>query len=111
MAKFYGIIGYGVTSETAPDVYTESVTERQYFGDVTRNSRRWETGQQLNDNLQLDNTVSVVADPFALQHFSEIRYIVWNGAKWKVRNVEVQYPRLILTIGGVYNENSACVSG
>lgn len=107
MAKFFGVIGYGTVTETAPDVYAEAVTEREYFGDITRSSRRWETGQQVNDNLQLDNTISIVADPFALQHFSEIRYIVWNGAKWKVRNVEVQYPRLILTIGGVYNENSA----
>lgn len=105
--KFYGAIGYGVTRETAPDVYGEEIVEHEYYGDVTRNFRRWQSGQTLNDNLELDNVISVVADPFAFEHYSEIRYVVWNGAKWKVKNVEVQYPRLILTIGGVYNENSS----
>ena len=105
--KFYGAIGYGVTRETAPDVYGEEIVEHEYYGDVTRNFRRWQSGQTLNDNLELDNVISVVADPFAFEHYSEIRYVVWNWAKWKVKNVEVQYPRLILTIGGVYNENSS----
>ena len=106
MAKFYGPIGYGVMEETAPDVYEEKITERCYYGDVTRNVHRWQTGQTLNDNMELDNVISIVADPFASQHFSQIRYVVWNGVKWKIKNVEVQYPRLILTIGGVYTENS-----
>ena len=91
--------------ETKPDVHEEVVTEREYFGDVTRNVRRYQQGQNLNDNLELDNAISIVADPFALAHFSQIRYVVWNGVKWKAKSVEVQYPRLLLTIGGVYNEN------
>lgn len=103
--KYFGKIGYGSTEETAPDVYEERVEEREYFGDVSRNVRRTQRGEGLNDNLELDNVISIVADPFAFTHFSEIRYILWNGAKWKVKNVEIQYPRLILTIGGVYNEN------
>lgn len=107
MPKFFGVIGYADTRETKPDVYEEVVTEREYFGDVTRNLRRYQQGQNLNDNLELDNAISIVADPFALAHFSQIRYVVWNGAKWKAKSVEVQYPRLLLTIGGVYNENEA----
>ena len=105
MPKFFGVIGYSDTQETKPDVYEEVVTEREYFGDVTRNVRRYQQGQNLNDNLELDNAISIVADPFALAHFSQIRYVVWNGVKWKAKSVEVQYPRLLLTIGGVYNEN------
>lgn len=105
--RFYGTIGYGATEETAPGVYEERITERRYYGDVTRNVRRYREGQSLNDNLELDNSVSIVADPFAFEHFSEIRYVVWNGAKWKVKSVDIQYPRLILTIGGVWNENEA----
>ncbi len=104
MAKYFGKIAYGVTEETAPDVYTERITEREYFGDVQRYTRRYQRGEGLNDNLELDNVISVIADPFAFEHFSEIRYVVWNGAKWKVKSVEIQYPRLLLTIGGVYNE-------
>lgn len=107
MAKYYGAIGYGATRETKPGVYEEEITERNYFGEVSRNVRRYQQGQNLNDNLELDNVISVVADPFAFEHFSEIRYVVWNGAKWKVKSVDVQYPRLSLTIGGVRNENEA----
>lgn len=105
--KYYGKIGYAETKETAPDVYEEQITEREYFGDVTRNTRRWQSGQNLNDNLEIDNTLSVVADPYALRNFQAIRYAVWNGAKWKVKSVEIQYPRLILTIGGVYTEQKS----
>jgi len=103
MAKFYGIIGYSVTEETSPGVWTESITERNYYGDVIRNTRRWQPGEGLNDNLTINNIISIVADPFAYQHFHAIRYIKWMGASWKIDNIEVQRPRLILTIGGVYN--------
>ena len=39
MSKFYGEIGYAVTKETAPGVYTETVEKRNYYGDLLRNSR------------------------------------------------------------------------
>ena len=103
--KYCGKIGYGATTEVRPGVYEERIEEREYYGDVTRNMRRYQRGESLNDNLELDNVISIVADPFAFEHFSEIRYVVWNGAKWKVKSVEIQYPRLSLTIGGVHNEN------
>lgn len=102
MAKFYGSIGYADTIETSPGVWEESMTELPYYGDVLRNSRRYEKGESINDNLTLNNMISIVADAFANQNFSKIRYVVWMGASWKVTNVEVQRPRLLLTIGGVY---------
>lgn len=104
MAKFYGIIGYGETKEMKPGVWEEEITERNYYGDVLQFGRRWESGEHLNDDLNVSNKISIVADPFAYQNFHAIRYIVWMGSKWKISNVEVQYPRLILSIGGVYNE-------
>jgi hypothetical protein len=103
MGKFYGAIGYAETIETAPGVWTESITERNYSGDVIRISRRWQTGENLNDDLTVNNEISIVADPFAYENFHSMRYIKWMGASWKVTNVDVQRPRLILTIGGVYN--------
>jgi len=103
MAKFFGSIGYAETTETAPGVWTENVTERNYFGDVLKNTRRLEAGENLNDNLAINNIISIVADPFAYQHFHAVRYVKWMGVSWKITNVEVQRPRLILTIGGVYN--------
>lgn len=103
MAKFYGIIGYANTVETTPGVYTERITTRSYFGDVSRNTRRLQGSGQVNDNVEVANQISIVADPFAYQNFHSMRYVEYMGAKWKINNVEVQHPRLILTIGGLYN--------
>jgi len=105
MAKFYGTVGYGITEQTEPDgdVWEEKITTRNYYGDVTRNIRRWDKGEGLNDNLDINNIVSIVADAYAFDHFFAIRFVEWMGARWKVTNVEVQRPRLILTLGGVYN--------
>lgn len=103
MAKFYGVIGYAETKKTSPGVWTEAITEKNYSGDILRNTSRWQAGENLNDNLTIHNRISILADPYAYQHFHAIRYIEWSGAKWKVTSVEVQRPRLILTIGGVYN--------
>lgn len=104
MAKFYGIIGYAEQVETVPGVHDEEITERPYYGDLIRNTRRYESASQLNDNLNIANEISIIADPFAYQNFHAMRYVEFMGAKWKITTVEVQYPRLILTIGGVYNE-------
>ena len=106
MAKFYGSVGYAEYVETAPDVHREVITEREYIGDVLRNTRRWEGSQHLNDDLVVNNRISIIADPYAYQNFHSIRYCVWMNSKWKVTNVEVAYPRLLLDLGGVYNEQT-----
>lgn len=103
MAKFYGPIGYAETVETRPGVYEEQITEHKYYGDLIRNTRRLQSANQLNDNINVANEISIVADPFANQNFHSMRYVEFMGAKWKITNVEVSYPRLILTIGDVYN--------
>ena len=103
MAKWYGVIGYAKTVETKPGVWKEQITERTYYGDLVRNTRNLQTADQLNDNINVANEISIISDPFANQNFHSMRYVEFMGAKWKITNVEVQYPRLILTIGGVYN--------
>ena len=103
MAKFYGIIGYEVTVETEPGIYEETIIENEYYGDIIRNSRRLDQAAQVNDNVNISNQISIVADPFANNNFHAMRYIEFMGAKWKITDVEVQYPRLILSIGGLYN--------
>lgn len=103
MAKWYGIIGYAETVETKPGVWEEQLTKRSYYGDVTRNTRMLQNSGEVNDNINVANQISIVADPFAYQNFHAMRYIEFMGTNWKISNVEVQHPRLILTIGGVYN--------
>lgn len=103
MAKFYGSIGYTETVETKPGVWTDQITEHNYHGELVRNTRRLQSSDQVNDNINIANEISIVADPYAYQNFHAMRYVEFMGTKWKITNVEVQYPRLILTIGGVYN--------
>ena len=104
MNKFYGAIGYAVMKEASPGVWRETVSVRYYSGDVIRNTRQLQATETANDNLNISNQISIVADPFAYENFHSIRYVEFMGAKWKINNVEVQYPRLILSIGGVYHE-------
>lgn len=103
MAKWFGVIGYAETVETKPGVWTEQVTEKEYYGDLVRNSRRLQTTDQVNDNINISNQLSILADPYANEHIYAMRYATFQGAKWKVTDVEVQYPRLTLTLGGLYN--------
>ena len=103
MAKFYGVIGFVETVETRPGVWDEQITERQYYGDVIRMSRRLQSADKVNDDINVSNEISIVADPYAYDHFHSMYYVKFMGAAWKVSNVEVRHPRLILTLGGVYN--------
>lgn len=103
MSKFYGAVGYAETVETSPGVWEEQITERNYYGDVIRNTRRLQGADKVNDDINISNEISIVADPYANDHFYTIRYVVFQGAKWKVSNIDVQYPRLILSLGGLYN--------
>ena len=105
MAKFYGAIGYADTVETSPGVWEEQIVEYYYYGDLNRNTRQLQSGETLNDNINVANEISIVADPFARENFYKMRYVKFMGAAWKISNVEVGYPRLILTIGGLYHES------
>lgn len=103
MAKWCGVIGFGVTEETYPGVYEEQIQERKYYGDLTRTARKIESSSDVNDNINISNQISIIADPFANNNLFAIKYVTFANAKWKVKDINVQYPRLILTIGGVYN--------
>lgn len=103
MAKFYGKVGYGETVESSPGVYTDVITEVLYQGDVIRNSRRLEPKDQVNNDISVNNSISIVADAYANEHIFAMRYIEWQGARWYVSEVTVEPPRLLLKLGGVYN--------
>jgi len=107
MARFYGNIGYGESVETAPGVWQDVIVEYSYSGDVVRNARTLQDDEKINSDLTVGNSISVVADAYANEHFHAIRYVQWAGAKWIVTEVEVQRPRLLLRLGGVYNGPTA----
>ena len=103
MARFFGKVGFATMDETTPGIYEEVITERDYYGDVMSNYRRLQSADQVNDNIDISNKISIVADPYANENFHAIRYAEFMGTKWKATNVEAASPRLIITLGGVYN--------
>lgn len=105
MARFYGEVGYGdtVESPSGSGVWKDTITEIAYFGDVIRNTRKLDSGEKLNEDISVSNSISIVADDQAIKHFFKIKYVRWAGTLWTVTNVEVKSPRLVLSLGSVYN--------
>lgn len=103
MARFSGVVGYGEATEVASGVWQDVITERTYLGNVVKNNRRLRDGSEVNSDLTVTSSISIVADPYANEHFFAIRYVEWMGKRWVVSEVDVQRPRLILRLGGVYN--------
>lgn len=105
MARFYGNVGYGESVETPTDsgIWVDEITERVYKGDVIRNIRNNTPADQINDEISVSNSISIVADQHAIENFIKIKYVEWAGVRWAVTNVEVRSPRLILSIGRRYN--------
>lgn len=102
--RFYGKVGYASsTTETAPGIWGSTITEVHYYGDILRNTRRLEENAKVNDDIVVNNSISIMADAYAVENFLSMRYVEWNGVLWTVTNVEVQGPRLVLTLGGSYN--------
>ena len=103
MAKWYGKVGYVIDTETEPGIWELKATEKPYYGDLLKVRSNWVSSGTLNDNVSVTNQISIVADPFAFQNFSSIKYVEFMDAVWEITSVEPQYPRLILSIGGLWN--------
>ena len=104
MAKWYGQIGFEMTKETDLDVWTEFIEERNYYGDILHNSKSSYRGDnEVNEGFNISNRISFIADPYARENFYRMKYATFMGAKWKIKDIEVEYPRLIMTLGGLWN--------
>lgn len=106
MARFAGIVGFVKTVEREGSVWEEEYIDKPYKGDIVRDARRWEKLTEVNDNLTISNEITIVADSYMLSNWAFIKYVIWNGVKWKVNYIEINRPRIRLTLGGIYNENS-----
>ena len=107
MAKFHGKLGYGITGETKPGVWVDQIIEKDVVGDFIKNTRQLENSGGVNDNININNSISIVADPYVTENFHLIKYVKFMGTAWKVKTAEVQCPRIILTLGGEYNGEQA----
>ncbi len=107
MDRFCGIIGYAITEETSKGVWKTNIVEKAVFGDIIKNSKRYENSNNVNSDINISNQFSVMVDPYAMENIHLMKYLEYLGAKWKITSVEVQYPRILLTVGGVYNGEQA----
>lgn len=103
MAKFYGAIGYTRHIESKPGVWIDEVIERKYRGDVVMDQRRWQPGDKVNDDVSLDNSISIIADGYAYDNIGTMKYIVWNNTPWRIQSFSINRPRIVIQIGGIYN--------
>lgn len=105
MAIGHGVVGFAIQSEKRPGVWTDdNIIRREYSYQVLSNNRRFENGIGLNEDITISNRISILADAFANQNYFNIKWVEYNGAKWKVSSVEINAPRLVLTLGGIYND-------
>jgi hypothetical protein len=103
MAKFVGAIGYATSTLTAPGVWTDNVVERAYTGDVLKKRRSWRSGDKVNPDLTISDTISIIADGFTLSNVGSMKYVVWQGEKWSIASVDIERPRVVLELGGLYS--------
>lgn len=103
MAKFFGEIGFATQVETSPGIWEDQIVEKQYYGDVFRESRRFSTTDQVLDKINLSNQISILADGYIVDNVQNLRYVRWLGGLWKISYVELKFPRLVLEMTGVYN--------
>lgn len=101
--KFHGNVGFLRMADKGHSVYEAALVEKPYYGDVLKYSKRYENGSQVHDDLVINNQISIVADRFAYENYGSMRYVIWNSQKWKITAAEIDYPRIILSLGGLYN--------
>jgi hypothetical protein len=101
--KFYGSVGFVEIVEKRPGVKTTEPVEYQYAGDVLKRSLRYQATETVHDSITPSQQISILADPYARNHVGSMKYVKWMGTPWKISEISVEYPRLILTLGGPYN--------
>lgn len=107
MAKFFGEVGYAHSVEVRPGVWKDVITERKYYGDEVRPTRRLDEVEKVNFDISTNTSLSIMADAYANENFFAIRYVKWVGVRWTVTSVDPMRPRLLLRLGGVYNGATA----
>lgn len=104
--KWYGKIGFVTQEETSPGIWENVSTEKSYYGEISNMSRSWKEGSDLNDDVTISNKLTIVTDPYIIENLINIRYVIYLGVKWKVTGFSIEYPRLILSLGGIYGQNT-----
>lgn len=105
MARFVGTVGFAMIEETRPSIYEEVYRERLYKGDLIRKSRQWSPSEHLNDDIQIANDISIIADSFAVMNLGVMRYVHWMDQYFEISSAAIDNDRhrITLSLGGVFN--------
>lgn len=108
MPKFSGKIGFGYEVEVSPGVFDLAIVERSYLGDVVREALERVGGQTVLGESKTANSFNIVGDAYSYTNFMDMKYVLWNGRYYEVRQTELkQRPRMLIRIGGRYNGPTA----
>lgn len=111
MSRWFGKIGFNtVSEENGNGIYSTSIVEMNYYGDMVYRKVAVQNGLGINGTLQMNSVISIICDPFAHKNFERIVYATVHDTKWSVTSIEFEDKRLKLTLGGVYNEQRAVSS-
>ena len=105
MAKYSGKVGYGEEVETVPGVWEVRIEERMMKGDKIRQNANIRDSGKVNNEITLNHRVSLLGDAYAFANYYIMKWIEIDGRRWEVASVEVQRPRLIVDIGGLWHGN------
>lgn len=108
MAKFRGTIGFVIDDvEVSPGIYKTEIIERTYTGDIYRDSKRMtDSSSTTNQSVSLSISFNFLTDNFAIDYLYAMSYLIFRGKKWSISTLELKYPRMEITLGGLYNENT-----
>lgn len=106
--KFSGKAGFRIDDvEIEPGVYKPQVVVKAIKGSVVSNSYQHQNSDKSTiDNVRITNQLSIVANQFLNKHITNLMYVEFQGVKWKVESFDIQPPRVVVSLGGVYNEQS-----
>ena len=78
MAKFFGDIGFATQVQTSPGIWEDKIIEKQYYGDIFREARRFSGSDEILGSINLSNQISVIADGYITDNVQNLRYAGWG---------------------------------
>jgi hypothetical protein len=105
--KLTGIAGFEldqVEREDMPSVFESKVVTKKFRGELLGQIwRNQNSDKSTNDNLLNNNKISLVINKFFMNNIANLKYVEYNGVKWRVESFDIKAPRIHITLGGVYN--------
>lgn len=102
--KYVGNIGFlSSNTEVTGGIATQPIISKRYFGEIITTSSRLQTQDKINPDVTINNSIAILLDGYLNNNLSNIVYVEFLNKKWSVSSIELRHPRVILSLGGLYN--------